>query len=135
MRAAITDGLVGESGTHVLLGGDDLENRSHGGFRVTFGFAPIHERDNLEVSLMALKSGTASNSVSSSGQLGSVDLLLPFFDVTQHRENETESRCPPALPAAREALSRNMTGVEINLSARRLGSLQLDFLGGPRWFT
>lgn len=133
----ITDGLVGESGTHVLLGGDDLENRSHDGFRVTFGFAPIHERDNLEVSLMALRSNTASNSVSSSGQLGSVDLLLPFFDVSRNRENITEiSLSPSYAGAAREALSRSLTGVEINFirPCDRGGSLSLDFLGGLRWF-
>jgi hypothetical protein len=133
----ITDGLVGQSGTHVLLGGDDLENRSHDGFRVTFGFAPIYEKNNLEVSLMAMKSLTASNSVSSSGQLGSVDLLLPFFDVTQNRENITEiSLSPSYAGAAREALSRNMTGAEINFvrPCDREGSLQLDFLGGMRWF-
>ena len=133
----ITDGLLGEAGTHVLLGGNDLDNRSHDGLRVTFGYSPIHERNSLEVSLMALKSRTATNSVSSSGQLGSIDLLLPFFDVTRNKENVTEiSLSPSYAGAAGEALSRNVTGVEIDFvrPCDHGGGMSLDFLGGLRWF-
>ncbi|HKA35930.1 MAG TPA: BBP7 family outer membrane beta-barrel protein [Thermoanaerobaculia bacterium] len=132
----ITDGLVGESTTHVLLGGGDLENRTHDGFRVTFGYGS-HEKINYEASLMALKSKTASNSVSSSGQLGSVDLLLPYFDAVSNRENVTEiSLSPSYAGAAAEALTRNMTGVELSFvkPCDHRGTMSLDFVGGLRWF-
>src|SRR5262245_11741682 len=46
----ITDNLLGEANTHVLLGGGDLENRSHDGFRVTFGYGS-HEKSNYEATL------------------------------------------------------------------------------------
>ncbi|HKF43900.1 MAG TPA: BBP7 family outer membrane beta-barrel protein [Thermoanaerobaculia bacterium] len=131
----ITDGIVGGSSTHVLLGNDDLTNRRQDGWRLTFGYA-CDRSSGLEVSLLSFRTLAASKSVSSSGQPGSINLLLPYFDVNKNAESVTNiSLSPSQAGTAAERLSRNLTSVEINGYGTRnrndRGGLQ--FLGGFRW--
>ena len=131
----ITDGVAGVPATRVLLGDNDLENKSQDGFRVTFGYATDRPR-GLEVSFLSFKTRSASESVESSGLAGSTNLLLPYFDVLRNRENVTEvSLSPVYRGVAREELSRSLTGAEINfLCAHPTGKKEsLDWIGGLRW--
>jgi hypothetical protein len=131
----ITDGAAGAPTTHVLLGDSDLENKSQDGFRVTFGYATDRPR-SLEVSFLSFKTRSASKSVESSGLAGSTDLLLPYFDVLLNRENVTRiSQAPVNSGAAREELSRSLTGAEINfLCAHDTGGKgELQWISGLRW--
>ena len=131
----ITDGLLGEPGTNVLLGGGDLDNKRQNGVRVTAGF-PWNERTNVEWSFLAFSSRSSSKSVESSGLAGSTDLLLPFFDVTRNREDVNQISLAPVFGgSAREELRRSVMGAEVNgvrsLDSGRPGRLEL--LGGLRW--
>lgn len=131
----ITDGVLGETGTNVLLGGNDLDNKRQNGLRVTAGFR-WNERTNVEWSFLAFSSRSSSKSVESSGLAGSTDLLLPFFDVTRNREDVNEISLSPVFGgSAREELRRSVMGAEVNgvrsLDSGRPGRLEL--LGGLRW--
>ena len=130
----ITDGLLDDPTTKVLLGGGDLDTNPNPGFRLTAGYA-LSQRLGLEGSFLYVPSRSTSRSVSSSGQLGSTDLLLPFFDVTQNQENVTElSFAPIYRGSAREELSNSLLGTEAGatwaLAAGR--PWQVDMLGGFR---
>ena len=55
--------------------------------------------------------------MSSTGQVDSIDLLLPFFDVTRNRENVTEiSFSPDYRGAAQETLENSLGGGEVNFT-------------------
>jgi len=90
----ITDGLLGDPSTKVLLGGGDLNTNPNPGFRLSSGYA-LNDRWGLESNFLYIPSRSTSRSVSSSGQLGSTDLLLPFFDGIQNQENATEISFAP----------------------------------------
>lgn len=131
----ITDGLLGDSDTKVLLGGNDLDNRHQHGFRLTAAYG-FNDRTSLEWSFLAFASRSSSRSVESSGLRGSTDLLLPFFDVTRNREDVTEISFSPSYGGgAREELTRSLMGAEVNgvraLDPGRGGHVEL--LGGLRW--
>jgi len=89
----ITDGLYGQAGTNVLLGGGDMDTNPNPGLRLSASYA-LDKRLKLEGSFLYLGERSNSASVESSGQIGSVDLLLPFYDVTQNRENVTDILLP-----------------------------------------
>ena len=119
----------------VLLGGGDLDTSANPGFRLTAAYA-LNERWGLEGNFLYVPPRSMSNSVSSSGALGSMDLLLPFFDVTQNRESVTEISFSPVFAgSAREELTNSLMGAEANgtwaLATRR--PWQIDLLGGFRW--
>lgn len=131
----ITDGPVDTQGTNVLLGGDDLNTNPNPGFRVTAGYA-LTDRWGLEGNFLYTPTRSTSRAVSSSGQRGSTDLLLPFFDVTENAERTTEISFAPSFSgSAREELTNSLMGAEANgtwaLMPRQ--PFQVDFLGGFRW--
>ena len=131
----VTDGRLSDPETKVLIGGDELNTNPNPGFRVTAGYA-LSDRWALEGNFLYTPSRSTSNSVSSSGKLGSTDLLLPYFDVTEKRETVSElSLAPIYRGSAREELSNSLMGAEANgtwaLTLQR--SWQVDLLGGFRW--
>lgn len=131
----ITDGPLADPATKVLLGGGDLDTNPNPGFRVTAGYAPSG-RWGLEGSFLYIPERSTSRSVASSGQPGSTDLLLPYFDVTENRETATEiSLSPIYRGSAREELSNSLLGAEVNgtwaLASGR--PWRVDVLGGVRW--
>ena len=85
----ITDSYLDDPTVNVLLGGGSVDTNPNAGFRLT-GAYRIDSRVGVEVSGFYIPSRSTSSSVSSTGQPGSIDLYLPYFDVTQHRENITE---------------------------------------------
>jgi hypothetical protein len=119
----------------VLLGGGTLDTNPNPGFRITGAYA-LDGRWGVEAVGFYVPSRSTSRSVSSNGTLESIDLLLPFFDVTQNRENVSEiSFSPFWAGTAQETLTNNLGGGELNatwaLSAQ--GPWRIDVLGGFRY--
>jgi len=131
----ITDGFYGQPGTNVLLGGGTLDTNPNPGFRITGAFA-LDGRWGVEAIGFYVPSRSSSRSVSSTGTLDSIDLLLPFFDVTQNRENVTEiSFSPIWAGTAQETLTNNLGGGELNATwaLSPQGPWRIDLLGGFRY--
>jgi Putative beta barrel porin-7 (BBP7) len=131
----ITDGLVGQPGTKTLLGGEDLDTDANPGFRLSSSYV-FTERWGVESSFFYIPSSSTSKSVSSSGQLGSTDLILPYIDATTGRESGTEiSFSPIYRGSATETLSNSLMGVDLNATWALVpsGAWRVDLLGGFRW--
>jgi hypothetical protein len=131
----ITDGVFGKPGTHVLLGGGDMDTNPNAGLRLTAGHA-LNARWALEGNFLYFGSRSTRNGVSSSGEAGSTDLLLPYYDVTLNREATTEiSLAPVYAGSATVELKNSLMGAEGNasygLDAARPWSV--DVVGGFRW--
>jgi hypothetical protein len=74
--------------------------------------------------------------VSSTGQPGSIDLYLPYFDVIHGEENITEiSYWPTYRGSAQATLSNNLGGGELNATwtVPAQDALRVDLLGGFRF--
>jgi Putative beta barrel porin-7 (BBP7) len=131
----ITDGYANSPDTSVLLGGGTLDTNPNPGFRINGAYA-IDSRWGIEASGFYIGSRSASRSVSSTGQIDSLDLLLPFFDVTQNRENVTEiSFSPDYRGAAQESLENTLGGGEINVTwaLPPRNGWRVDLIGGLRY--
>ena len=131
----VSDGFLGQPGTSVLLGGTDVDTNPNPGFRLTAGFA-LTERWGLESSVLYVPEGSSSRSVSSSGQIGSKDLSIPFFDVVGQGENDTPlSAAGVHAGRATEDFRNSLLGAEVNATMRlpTVGPLRLDTLGGFRY--
>ena len=66
----VSDGVVGEPGTRVLLGGEDLDTNPNPGFRLTAGYS-LTDRWGVESIFFYVPPRSTTRSVSSSGQPGS----------------------------------------------------------------
>ena len=131
----ISNGALDDPGTRILLGGKDLDTNPNPGFRVSAGYA-VTPSWGLDGSFLHVPTRSTSRSVASSGQPGSTNLLLPFFDVTANRESVTEISLRPIFRGtAREELSNSLMGAELNGTwALASGpAWQADVLGGFRW--
>lgn len=131
----VSSGLLNETETKVLLGGKDLDTNLNSGFRVTVGYS-LTDRWGAEGSVFYLLDRSTSRTASSSGQIGSQDLLIPFFDVTLPGENVTElSRARFFAGSAEEKLSNSLLGAELNGTMKLLSASQwrVDLLGGFRY--
>lgn len=131
----VSNGLLGETGTRVLLGGQELDTNPSPGFRLTAGY-PLTERWGVEGSVFYVPTRTTSRTVSSSGQVGSENLFIPFFDVTLPGESVTElSSVGFFSGSATEQFSTNLLGAELNGTRKLLasGPLRVDLLGGFRY--
>src|SRR5262249_21641441 len=131
----VSDGLLDDPSSHVLLGGGSLNTNPNPGFRLTADYA-VNERWGLEGSFLYTPSRSTSQSVSSSGKLGSTDLLIPFFDATLQQDNVTTlSFAPIFRGAAKEELSNNLLGAEAGgtFALAKGQSYRVDLLGGFRW--
>src|SRR5215510_10242678 len=77
----ITDHYVGAPGVNVLLGGGSVDTNPNAGFKIT-GAYRVDSRLGIEASGFYIPTRSTSSSVSSSGQPGSIDLYLPYYDVS-----------------------------------------------------
>src|SRR5215510_994331 len=77
----ITDSYADAPGVNVFLGGGSVDTNPNAGFKLT-GTYKVDSRLGVELSGFYIPSRSTSSSVSSTGQPGSIDLLLPFYDVT-----------------------------------------------------
>jgi hypothetical protein len=131
----ITDNYLDAPGVDVLLGGGAMDTNPNAGFRIT-GAYRIDSRMGVELTGFYIPTRTTSSSVSSSGQPGSIDLVLPFFDVTTNQENFTEiSFWPTYRGSAQATLSNNFGGGELNMTWTMPPSdaWRVELLGGFRF--
>lgn len=135
----VSTGRIGDPGVSVLLGGDDIDTDEHHGGRFTLGVWLTQARDlGLEASYFVLPETIAKHEVGSSGEPGSQDLLIPFFDVTLPGENTTFlSQAGLFAGTARETLSSSLDGGDLSLVRQIVASpaWRLDFLGGFRYLS
>jgi hypothetical protein len=131
----VTSGILGEPGTRVLLGGDDIDTDPNPGFRLSAAYAPSPAW-GVETSVFYIPTRSTHRTVSSSGQLGSPQLFVPFVDVLLPEESVTELSSPGLFAGkARESLSNSLLGAELNatLLLTPLGPVRIDGLGGFRY--
>jgi hypothetical protein len=133
--ALVSDVILGQAGTKVFLGGQDVDTNPHPGFRLTAGYA-LTEQWAVESSIFYVPPRESSRSVSSSGQIGSKDLSIPFFDVVKGGENDTPlSAAGVHAGSATERFRDSLLGAELNAAVRvpMGGGLRVDGLGGFRY--
>jgi len=131
----ITDSYVDAPDVNVFLGGGSVDTNPNAGFRIT-GAYRIDSRVGVELTGFYIPTRSTSSGVSSTGQPGSIDLYLPFFDVTQHEENVTEiSYWPTYRGSAQATLSNNLGGGEFNATWAMppQDAWRVDLLGGFRF--
>jgi hypothetical protein len=131
----VSDGVLGDPNTKVFLGGKDLDTNPNPGVRLTAGYA-LTERWGVESSVFYVPTRTTSRSVSSSGQLGSIDLFVPVVDATIPGESvESISFGGFFAGRAREELSNSLLGADLNGTIRvASGSTwRVEALGGVRY--
>ncbi len=131
----VTDGIIGEPGTKLVLGGRDLDTGANPGFRVTAGYA-FGEQWGIEGSFFYILPRSIEKNVSSSGEAGSTNLIVPFFDVTTGRENGTAlSLAPVFAGVAQERLENSLLGGDLNVTWALApdGPLRVDLLAGLRY--
>jgi len=131
----VSTGVLGQPGTTVLVGGEDLNPQVHPGLRVTAGYW-VTERWGLEASGFYLPPRSTSQRVRSPGQIGSQDLVIPFFDVTLPGENVTNLSSAGRFSGQATAVLRSrLLGAEldgvVHLAPTR--AWQVDLLGGMRY--
>ena len=131
----VTNLIVGAPATQTFLGGQDLSVGATGGMRITATYA-LSDRSKLEGNFFFVPNRSTTTSVSSSGQNGSVNLIVPYLDVNTGRENGTEiSFAPIYSGSAQEEYKAGMLGAEVN-GAWALSSpapWTVDALGGFRY--
>ena len=131
----ITDNYLDAPGVNVLLGGGSVDTNPNAGLKIT-GTYRIDSSMGVELTGFYIPTRSTSSSVSSSGQPGSVDLLLPFHDVTSNQENVTEiSHWPDYRGSAQATLSNNLGGGEFNVTWAMppRDAWRVDLLGGFRF--
>ncbi|MFO1395481.1 MAG: BBP7 family outer membrane beta-barrel protein [Burkholderiales bacterium] len=131
----VTNAVLTVPNLQTYLGGQSIDTGMHPGFRLSAAYA-TGDRLGFEGSVLYLPTRTTSRSVSSSGKIGSVDLILPYLDAQTGIENGTElSFAPTFAGSATEALSSNLLGAEVNATwaLPRADALQVDVIGGLRY--
>jgi hypothetical protein len=132
----VSDGVLGAPGTRIFLGGEDLDANPLPGFRLSAGYT-FSGRWGVESSFFYLTPRSTSRSVSSSGQPGSIDLQIPFFDPTLPGESVTgvSSISSSFAGSATERLETSFLGAEVNgrMKLASGGTWRVDALAGFRY--
>ncbi len=131
----VTNLIVGSPATQTYLGGQALSVGTTGGMRITGSYA-LSDRLNLEGNFLFVPYRSTTSSVSSSGQSGSVNLIVPYLDANTGRENGTEiSFAPLYSGVAQEEYKVGMLGAEVNGAWALAASLpwNVEALGGFRY--
>ena len=131
----VTNGLLGQPGTKVYLGGRDEDTGANPGFRLGWSYG-LTEQWGLESSVFYVPTRTTSRSVSSSGLPGSENLSVPIVDATTGRESLSGVSVQGLFSGrAQEQLSNSLLGAELNGTMRlAIGSAwRVDMLGGLRY--
>lgn len=131
----VSTGILGEEGTRVLMGGEDLDTRLHPGLRLSLT-RRIDDRSAIEGNVFVLDRRSTNRSVASSGAPGSTDIFVPEFDVTLPGESiENISGTGFFSGAAAVELSNRAFGVEANAtrSYGSRGAWEVETLGGLRY--
>lgn len=116
--ALVSTGVLGEPGTRVLMGADDLDTNPNLGLRLTGTYA-LTDRRGLEGSILYVPTRRTTQSVASSGQPGSTDIFVPIFDASIHAESaENISAAGFFAGHAQAELGNSLLGVELNGTMR-----------------
>ena len=131
----IADSYLNAPDVNVLLGGGSVDTNPNVGFKIT-GAYRVDSRLGVEFTGFYIPTRRTSSRVSSTGQPGSTDLYLPYFDVSINQENVTEiSHWPDYRGSAQATLSNNLGGGEFNVtwSTPPQDAWRVDLLGGVRF--
>lgn len=131
----VTDAVLTVPNVQTYLGGQSIDTGMHAGFRLSAAYT-ASDRLGFEGNVLYVPTRTTSRSVSSSGKLGSIDLVLPYLDAQTGLETGTElSLAPTYRGSATEELSSNLLGAELDATwaLPPAGAWQLDAIGGLRY--
>jgi hypothetical protein len=131
----VSTGNLGETGTTVVLGGQDLDTNPNPGLRLSLSRA-LNDRSAIEGNIFFLNKRSTSRSVSSSGAPGSTNLFVPVFDATIPGESaQNISAAGFFSGAASVELSNKALGLEVNATRwiTSSGTCQIEALGGLRY--
>ena len=131
----VTNTIVGLPNTQTYLGGQDLSTGSMPGFRITGAYA-LNSNTGLEGNFFYIPERSTTKPVSSSGQVGSINLIVPYFDAVTNTENGTEiSLAPQYSGSAQEELKSELLGAELNGTwpLAPTGAWKMDWLAGFRY--
>jgi hypothetical protein len=131
----VSNGFLSDPDTQVLMGGKDVDFGHHSGARFTLGYW-LSPSWALEASGFYLPKSTERRSIASSGAPGSLDLVVPFFDITRNSEAFSDvSSAGSFSGVASQEMTQRLWGAEGN-AVMRLGNpgpLSLELLGGFRY--
>jgi putative beta barrel porin BBP7 len=131
----LSTGVLGESDFSAVLGGraGDLGLQQGGRFTASYRLTPAFTIEGIG---FFLPKTSVTKTVTSSGEPGSVRLVVPQFRVDEGREFRLTIANPGEYyGAARESLSSGMDGAELNV-ARKIATgagWRIDVLGGFRY--
>ena len=131
----ITDNYADQPDVHVILGGGSVDTNPNAGLKLT-GTYRVDNRLGVELVGLYIPTRSTSSGVSSTGQPGSIDLYLPYFDVTRGEENVTEiSYWPTYRGSAQATFSNSLGGGELNATWAMppQDGWRVDLLGGLRF--
>jgi hypothetical protein len=131
----ITEAPTSTTDGKTLLGDRDYDTNPNPGFRLTVGYA-FNDRWGLDSSVFYVPTRTTSHRVSSSGEFGSTDLLLPVIDATTGEEDpQLISFGGVYAGSARVQISNSLLGSDLNATFRLASGpgWRVDALGGFRY--
>lgn len=140
-------GALGQPGTKILLGDDQVDLKWRNGFRISLGGWTDNCRQyGVEGNFLMLPAKSHRQSVHTSGQPGSLNVAVPIFDVTglwglNGVPGETVFILPgPLFGPGFEGtfslkLSNRVLGSELNALINCISSCKsrVDLIGGIRW--
>ena len=133
----VSNGLLSQPGTQVIMGGNDIDLGRHNGVRLTLGYWLTDDHAwGVEAGGFYLPTVTSRQTVSSSGAPGSTHLVVPFFDPTRNAEAFSDiSSAGEFSGTATQRLKSRVWGAEGNvvMSLANPGPWRLDLLGGIRY--
>ena len=132
-----TPGALGQPGTSVLLGNQNLSLPSQGGGRFTFGFTFDPDQSwGVEGTYFHLSNPIVAQGVYSDGGQGSALLAFPYYNPLSGSENAS----PIALPGyfagnAVVSLQSFLQGTDVNVlhNIHYSNNIRVDVLGGFRY--
>ena len=131
----VTNLIAGAPETQTYLGGAPLSVGTLPGARIAGSYV-LSDRSTLEGNFLFVPDRSTTRSVSSSGQIGSVNLIVPYLDANSNQENGTEiSFAPIYSGSATEKYTVGMLGAEVNdaLTLSSSASWTVEALGGGRY--
>ena len=133
----VSNGLLSQPGTQVIMGGNDIDLGRHNGVRLALGYWLTDDQAwGVEAGGFYLPTVTSRQTVSSSGAPGSTHLVVPFFDPTRNTEAFSDvSSAGEFSGTATQRLKSRLWGAEGNvvMSLANPGPWRLDLLGGIRY--
>ncbi len=130
-------GALGQPGTSILLGNQDITLPGRGGGRFSLGFTLDPEQTlAFEGTYFFIGSSSASQSVFADGSPGSAFLAIPFFNPVTNTESSTSLALPGSWAgSALLTVDSFFQGAEANLFLNLPNStgVRFDMLGGFRY--